>query len=497
VSRKIVCAALAVGLIVALSVTSADVPKTISFQGKLTSSKGALLNGTYDMIIRIYDAEPRMLFQESHPGVAVTAGVFNVLIGSRTVGGVPSAVFDTASTSVGVAVGTDAEMTPRLPLGAVPYAYRAEMAQAFEVPMSVTVASSSALLTLNNTSSGDAIIGIGAGGKGVYGMSTSDYGVYASSTNGPGAVYGQAGRSGAFAIKGAATSSSGSTVGVMGEALNSATGVGVVGNGGDRGVQGYGQAGHGVYGQTAATSGAMWGGYFIGNSHYGGGVYAESISGIGVRAKHTHASLTNPAVYGENSGSGDGVLGRATNALNAGIHGEHYGSGPGGQFSSATGPAILAEGEIKADKITYNTPRTHSYSLPGEAFQPGSDVGYTNTYGNGGAYINSGSGALVASVHLPDGAQVTALKAYFNDTSAADMSATLHRFYHGGGSYVTMASVGSSGTGGAMTDTDTTITNATIDNAAYGYLIYAFSDGWSSSLKLKSVVITYTVGEAE
>jgi len=129
-----------------------------------------------------------------------------------------------------------------------------------------------------------------AGGKGIYGMSTTDYGVYAASSNGPGAIYGQATRSGAFAIKGAATSGSGSTVGVMGEAMNSSSGVGVAGNGGDRGLQGYGQAGHGVYGQTAATSGTAWGGYFIGNSDSGGGVYAESSGGPGVSAKHTHAS---------------------------------------------------------------------------------------------------------------------------------------------------------------------------------------------------------------
>ena len=48
-----------------------------------------------------------------------------------------------------------------------------------------------------------------------------------------------------------------------------------------------------------------------------------------------------------------------------------------------------------------------------------------------------------------------------------------------------------------MTDTDTSISVPTINNASYGYLIYAFSLSWSSSLELKGVVITYTIDEAE
>ena len=475
---------------------SADIPKTINFQGRLTNTAGVPLNGSFNIAIRIY-AGSRLLFTEHHVGTAVTDGVFNVLIGSRTVGGVPSAVFETADTTVGVSVGKDAEMTPRLPLASVPYAYVAEAAQALVVPASITAAESGPLLTLNNTGSGDALRGVSTGGKGVYGISVNDYGVYASSTSGPGAIYGQANGAGARGVRGTATSASGSTVGVMGEAMGSASGVGVVANGGMYGLQAYGQAGHGVYGTTPATTGPTFGGYFVGNSHWGGGVRGVSSEGVGVWGEHTHASLTNPAVYGKNTGSGDGVYGTAAAAYSAGVRGVHNGSGAGGLFSSSSGPAVVAEGTVEADKISYRSPRTHYLSLPGEAFQPGSDVPYYNSYGTGGAYIVSGSGALVAPVYLPEGATITELKAWFADASAADMSVKLHRFVLGGGSYAPMAEVSSSGSGGSMNASTTEIAYPVVSNATRAYLIYAYSTDWSSGLKLKNVQITYTVSEAE
>jgi hypothetical protein len=152
-------AALAIVLVVSLGVSSADIPRTINFQGRLSTAEGIPLNGLHDIKITIYPEPPtKPLFVEEHPGVAVSGGVFNILIGSRTVGGVPSSVFEKPETSIGITVGTDPEMTPTLPLSAVPYAYRAEMAQAFELPLSITAAKTSTLLTLNNTSSGNAIL---------------------------------------------------------------------------------------------------------------------------------------------------------------------------------------------------------------------------------------------------------------------------------------------------------------------------------------------------
>lgn len=482
-------------LVLALgSAAMAGIPKTISFQGRLADSSGEPINGNVNLTLVIYSAGGAKLFAETYAGLAVTDGVFNVLIGSQTVGGVPSSVFAGADRSVGLSVNGDAEMTPRLPLSAVPYAYVAESAQTFEVPQKITASNSAALVHILNTGSGDAIVGTGSAGKGVFGHSTGDYGVYAASTAGPGAIYGQAMGAGALAVRGVATGS-GSTVGVMGEAMGSPAGVGVVGNGADRGVQGYGQSGHGVYGTTAATSGVNYGGYFVGSSNNGGGVYGSSTMGIGLKGEHTHASFTSPGVYGNNTGSGDGVLGRATNASFAGVHGKHQGAGPGGRFSSESGPAIIARGEVRVEKITYTTVREHYLSLGPKDFVAGSNEDFMNGYGLSGASImHTGGGALVAGVHLPHRARIMAFKVYYYDIAPGDMAISLQR----PGS-PTLAEVTTSGTSGYGNGTDISITNPVVDNLNNTYAVRVWSSNWpgNQNLRITRVVITYTIAEAE
>jgi hypothetical protein len=139
---------------------------------------------------------------------------------------------------------------------------------------------------------------------------------------------------------------------------------------------------------------------------------------------------------------------------------------------------------------------THSgvqyYTIGSEGFVPGSNVDYVNTYGNGGAYILSGTGAMVASVHLPNGAVVTEFKAFFYDNSASDLSISLERQAFTAG-YSTQANVTSSGTPGYSSATTREITYPRIDNTSNSYLAYVYSTGWNSSLRVKAVVITYTV----
>jgi hypothetical protein len=149
-----------------------------------------------------------------------------------------------------------------------------------------------------------------------------------------------------------------------------------------------------------------------------------------------------------------------------------------------------------AGKVMYASPRTHYFVVGGEAFHPGENVDYRNTYGNGGAYMVTGTGAMVAPVHLPHGAEVIELKAFFDDNSGSDMSVSLYGLNLNGGAYTPMASVTSTGISGYGTGTDTSITNATIDNTSRGYLIYAYSSSWSSSLKIMGALVTYTINEA-
>jgi hypothetical protein len=134
----------------------------------------------------------------------------------------------------------------------------------------------------------------------------------------------------------------------------------------------------------------------------------------------------------------------------------------------------------------------------GEGFVPGSNVDYVNNHEEGGAYVNAaGEHALVAAVHLPQGAVVTQFEAFFYDDSSSDMTVSLRGQSLGGPDHVAMAEVSSSDRWGYDSQTDTTIEDSTIDNTAYSYSVYATSSAWSGdSLRIKGALITYTISEA-
>ena len=107
------------------SISSADIPHMISYQGKLTTASGGCLNDTVQMTFSIY---PDTLgssadWSETQTQVVVQEGIFNVLLGA--VDTIPQAVFDGSVKYLGVQVETDPEMSPLKPMVSVPYAYRA------------------------------------------------------------------------------------------------------------------------------------------------------------------------------------------------------------------------------------------------------------------------------------------------------------------------------------------------------------------------------------
>jgi hypothetical protein len=97
----------------------------INYQGKLTTSAGAPVNDTLQMVFSIYadSGGTNLLWTETQPAVIVEKGVFNVLLGS--VDSIPYSVFDGSIRYLGVKVGDDPEITPRKPMVSVAYAYRA------------------------------------------------------------------------------------------------------------------------------------------------------------------------------------------------------------------------------------------------------------------------------------------------------------------------------------------------------------------------------------
>ncbi len=92
---------------------SATVPMLINYQGQITNAQQGPLNGSFDMVFRIYssDTTPTPLWTETHNAVSIDQGVFNVFIGSFTsLDGLFTAGQDRW---LEVQIDTDPPMTPR------------------------------------------------------------------------------------------------------------------------------------------------------------------------------------------------------------------------------------------------------------------------------------------------------------------------------------------------------------------------------------------------
>ncbi len=118
--------AILVFVLVVFCASAWAVPQMVNFQGRLTDSYGAPLNGAADVTFSIYDASSggNLLWQESHAGLAVDNGLFHTLLGSLT----PldtSTVFTGADRWLEVQVGTDDPMQPRQQITSVAYSMRA------------------------------------------------------------------------------------------------------------------------------------------------------------------------------------------------------------------------------------------------------------------------------------------------------------------------------------------------------------------------------------
>jgi hypothetical protein len=101
----------------------------ISHQGRLADASGEPLSGQYDMELRIYEVPTggTHLWEEYWTGsnsVEVSDGLFNVMLGSIN-NTLASAIAGHNELYLGITVGTDGEMSPRVQLGSVPFAMHA------------------------------------------------------------------------------------------------------------------------------------------------------------------------------------------------------------------------------------------------------------------------------------------------------------------------------------------------------------------------------------
>jgi hypothetical protein len=115
-------------LVFLASLSLAGIPKMINYQGMLTGLDGTtpVANGNYPILFSIYNTSSGGSSLWSHTyNVSVTNGLFNIILGDS---GAPiNLPFDTTYW-LGIKVGADLELSPRIQLTSVAYAYRARVA---------------------------------------------------------------------------------------------------------------------------------------------------------------------------------------------------------------------------------------------------------------------------------------------------------------------------------------------------------------------------------
>ena len=120
------------------AVAVAQVPSTMIHQGRLLDRAGAPSTGSQSIVYRIYDSATggTPIWTETL-NVTLDDGYFSTQLGATTP--LTPMVFAGRTRFLGVTVGTDPEMTPREPIGSVPYALVATNVVGDITPSSITV----------------------------------------------------------------------------------------------------------------------------------------------------------------------------------------------------------------------------------------------------------------------------------------------------------------------------------------------------------------------
>ncbi|MDP2867124.1 MAG: hypothetical protein Q8O90_12865, partial [Elusimicrobiota bacterium] len=102
-------------------------PALINYQGRLVDANGNPLSGTYSLTFKIYSvASGGAVDWTETQSLSLDNGIFNASLGAVT--SLAPSVFSTDARYLGVTVGADAEMSPRVRLVSVPYAIYAASA---------------------------------------------------------------------------------------------------------------------------------------------------------------------------------------------------------------------------------------------------------------------------------------------------------------------------------------------------------------------------------
>ena len=116
----------------------AEVPQTITNQGRLFDAEGGPIDATLQVLFAIYDSPDATtpIWSEEHE-VTFEEGYYSVSLGSTVP--LDTKVFDGTVRYFGITVGSEAELTPRSPIQSVPYALVAGDVRGDIHPTSVSI----------------------------------------------------------------------------------------------------------------------------------------------------------------------------------------------------------------------------------------------------------------------------------------------------------------------------------------------------------------------
>ena len=112
-------------LLAAFAIARADVPQLVNYQGRLTDGTGSpVSDGSYSVTIALYDVASggAPLWSETQ-SITTEGGLFTTLLGTFTP--FDASLLTGTSRYLGISVGADPELSPRIRLASVPYALSA------------------------------------------------------------------------------------------------------------------------------------------------------------------------------------------------------------------------------------------------------------------------------------------------------------------------------------------------------------------------------------
>ncbi|MBE0567564.1 MAG: hypothetical protein IH621_16535 [Krumholzibacteria bacterium] len=144
-------------------------PALINYQGMLTDDAGRPLDGTYDLTFKLWGTPGPIgvaFWTEVHPGVVVQDGLFSVILGSVTP--FTPLAFSQSTRYLGITVGNDPELVPRLRLTSAPWAMNAAAADSAAKAVQATHAAvadsaGTTAFALRASVADTALVGIGGG----------------------------------------------------------------------------------------------------------------------------------------------------------------------------------------------------------------------------------------------------------------------------------------------------------------------------------------------